>query len=101
MTRKRLNYSGLSVSITRLPLNPEIWGKSALNALGDMTAQTEPVNRPSRKMTVAELDELIRAANEAHENDLKIIEALRPHCIERRLTRAENAERVGSLNRKK
>lgn len=98
MTKTRKNYGGLSAPIPRLPLNPVIWKKYSSLALGDLTADPQP-ERP-RRMTLAELDELKRAIIQAHENDLRILESLRPHCVERRLTLQESGRRVGSLKRK-
>lgn len=95
MTKKRSNYcppgftTGFSFSLPRLPLNPAIWKKMALKGLAAMTG-SDP-NNPARA-TKAELEELRRAAIEAHKNDLAIIDALLEQAPERRLTQSENAK---------
>lgn len=95
MTRKRNNYGGLSFSLPRLPLNPEIWKQGSQKGLVGITSD-DPNN--TAFCTKAELEELRRAAIEAHESDLAIIDNLIQQAPERRLTRSENAKRQGLRN---
>lgn len=95
--KKRNNYApqgfenGFSFSIPRLPLNAAIWRKVSLKGLAGMTGN-DPKN--TAKATKAELQELRRAAIEAHQNDLKIIQALIEQAPEKRLTQSENGQKT-------